>query len=114
QEHLESEMDVATCSWLPSREHHLVDDLLRWVVCAIERACSPNISLFGILFYPPPQQHRKTLIRRVDWPIKLRRKVIDPPSLQPKPRVGIEILVSVQPFYLRRILCPPNSERTHP
>ena len=65
----------------------------------------------GFCSLPPIEQHRKTLLLRLDGPIELRRKVIHPAVRQPFARISVKFGVSVESFDLRRISRAPDAER---
>src|ERR1035437_2226319 len=111
-------MNMATRPGLGSGQADLVDDLLGLPSAPVLRS-STNLgrvqprakgSALGVLLRPPAEQRGETLIRRVNRPIKLRRKVINPPTGQPLARIGVEGRIGIQPLDLRRVLGTPNAE----
>src|SRR5215471_15094506 len=105
-------MDVAVDTLLFAGHTNLADDLFRApTMRGLGRVHSGRkVAAFRVLLRPPFQQHRKTLLRRVNRPIQLRCEVIDPAINQPLPRVSEQLVVSVIALNGRRIVWTPNAE----
>ena len=63
-----------------------------------------------------PAHHARSageaLLPLVDRPVELRGEVIHPAALQPRARVGRDLLVGVESLHLRRAPRPPDAEGT--
>src|SRR5688572_8363439 len=105
-------MNVALGAAVFASEAHLVYDFIRGAARpdTVRRDGGPQMPLAIILRGPPVQQFRKTLLARVDVPVKLWRGVVEPPLAKPLQGIRVENLVRVQASHGGRMTRPPNSE----
>src|SRR3954468_18733866 len=68
--------------------------------------------LLRILLGPPSEQFWIALFFAVNFPIKLRRQIIEPAFLLPLACVCIQRGVLIEPFNSRRVPRPPYPKRT--
>jgi len=68
-----------------------------------------------VLILPPSEEHRETLGNLVDWPVKLRRVIVNPSLVEPELRICVECLVLVKAAADgRRIVRLPYPEGAEP
>ncbi len=67
------------------RDHDLVYGLVGSPRCRRQPNVDPRPQMtpLEVLILPPSEEHRKTLGNLVDWPVKLRRVIVNPSLVKP-------------------------------
>ena len=73
-----------------------------------EGAASSHVATCGALPNPPVEQSGKTLLRRRDRPVELRREVVDPSLLKPFAGIRVDARVRVETLHAGRVIGPPD------
>src|SRR5690242_5072080 len=94
-------MDVALRGGISPGDFDLFDDFLGRP--ALGRAghaarveAGPELPSLLVLFVPPGEKLRKTLLLLMDRPVELRRQIVAPAVLKPQARVGVQLREGVQ------------------
>ena len=74
------------------------------------REAGPEGPSRRVLPRPPREQRGEALLPLVDRPVELRGEVVHPAALEPRARVGRDLLVRVESLHLRRAPRPPDAE----